>query len=336
LAGLLVVLAAFAVHLSSDLFRDLESRFYDFASTRSSRVPSERIAVIAIDDQSIANIGRWPWPREVHAGLIDQLALAQAKTVAHTAFFFEPQTDRGLASLRELREQLDGNAPPAQAFDDLGEASRSHLLGFIAAAEQQLDSDARLASSLARAGNVILPSLYSLGEPQGRPDQPLPTFALQSALAESSGAGLPAIRSQQPLAAIGAAARGVAHLNQLADSDGAVRREPLLVNFDGHVIPSMGLMVAAHSLNLGPQDLRLLPGEAVLLGRTRIETDASGTVLPQFYPDRDGRPAFTVDSFYDVASGKIPAAKYAGKIVTHRCRRRFRPQSSWRTPRRAS
>ncbi|WP_245638193.1 CHASE2 domain-containing serine/threonine-protein kinase [Hydrogenophaga taeniospiralis] len=315
LAGLLVVLAAFAVHLSSDLFRDLESRFYDFASTRSSRVPSERIAVIAIDDQSIANIGRWPWPREVHAGLIDQLALAQAKTVAHTAFFFEPQTDRGLASLRELREQLDGNAPPAQAFDDLGEASRSHLLGFIAAAEQQLDSDARLASSLARAGNVILPSLYSLGEPQGRPDQPLPTFALQSALAESSGAGLPAIRSQQPLAAIGAAARGVAHLNQLADSDGAVRREPLLVNFDGHVIPSMGLMVAAHSLNLGPQDLRLLPGEAVLLGRTRIETDASGTVLPQFYPDRDGRPAFTVDSFYDVASGKIPASKYAGKIV---------------------
>ena len=34
-----------------------------------------------------------------------------------------------------------------------------------------------------------------------------------------------------------------------------------------------------------------------------------------FYRDRDGRPAFQVDSFYDVLSGKIPAAKYADKIV---------------------
>src|SRR5256885_1192258 len=34
-----------------------------------------------------------------------------------------------------------------------------------------------------------------------------------------------------------------------------------------------------------------------------------------FYKDRDGRSAFQVDSFYDVLSGKIPAAKYADKIV---------------------
>eukprot|EP01035_Chromulina_nebulosa_P015584 gene15584-20648_t len=53
--------------------------------------------------RGMANIGRWPWPREVHAELIDQLSAAKAKTVAHTAFFFEPQTDRGLTRLRELR-----------------------------------------------------------------------------------------------------------------------------------------------------------------------------------------------------------------------------------------
>jgi serine/threonine-protein kinase len=100
LVGLLVVLAVLLLHAATDLFGGLERRFYDFASTRTDRVPSDRIAIIAIDDQSMANIGRWPWPREVHAQLIDQLASAQAKTVAHTAFFFEPQTDRGLDSLR--------------------------------------------------------------------------------------------------------------------------------------------------------------------------------------------------------------------------------------------
>ena len=38
-------------------------------------------------------------------------------------------------------------------------------------------------------------------------------------------------------------------------------------------------------------------------------------MLPQFYKGRDGRPAFAVDSFYDVLSGKIPAGKYPDKIV---------------------
>ena len=35
----------------------------------------------------------------------------------------------------------------------------------------------------------------------------------------------------------------------------------------------------------------------------------------RFYKDRDGRPAFPVDSFFDVYSGKIPADRYRDKIV---------------------
>ena len=34
-----------------------------------------------------------------------------------------------------------------------------------------------------------------------------------------------------------------------------------------------------------------------------------------FYKDRDGRPAFPVDSFFDVYTGKIPVDKYRDKIV---------------------
>ena len=74
----------------TDFFGTLERRYYDFASTSTSRQPSERIAIIAIDDQSIANIGRWPWPRDVQAKLIDQLAAAKAKTIVNTTLFFEP------------------------------------------------------------------------------------------------------------------------------------------------------------------------------------------------------------------------------------------------------
>jgi len=77
----------------------------------------------------------------------------------------------------------------------------------------------------------------------------------------------------------------------------------------------MSLLVAAKSLNLGPADIKLNVGESVQIGKLMVKTDESALMLPQFYKGKDGRPAFAVDSFYDVISGKIPAAKYADKIV---------------------
>ncbi|WP_372657124.1 CHASE2 domain-containing serine/threonine-protein kinase [Hydrogenophaga sp.] len=315
LVGLVVVLAVLLLHVSTDLFAGLERRFYDSASTRTERLPSDRIAIIAIDDQSIANIGRWPWPREVHAQLIEQLAAAQAKTVAYSVFFFEPQTDRGLQSLRELGGRLGAGAAATPGLADLGDTARQSILDFIEEEERRLDADSRLAASMAQAKNVLLPSVFALGESAGRPDAALPPFAQASAAPNPSGFGVPALGTQQPIPALGEAAVAVAHLNQFPDRDGAVRTEPLLLNFDGLAVPSMALMVAAHSLNLTVKDLDLVPGEAIGMGRQTISTDPDGKVLPQFYPERNGRPPFPVDSFYDVLAGKIPASKYSGKIV---------------------
>lgn len=304
------VFLTLGLHGATDLIDGLERRLYDAALTRSDRTPSERIAVIAIDDRSIANIGRWPWSREVHAALIDRLSAAGARTIAHTALFLEPQTARGLADLRALRDEIAG-----PGLRDLGPQSREALLSRIAEAEQRLDTDSRLAQAMTAAGNVIVPSVFELGQPLGRPDQPLPAFAQRNAPADASGFGVPALQSQQPLAAIGSASAAVAHLNQLQDPDAAARREALLVNYDGHAVPSMALAVAAHSLNLSPADVQLLPGEGVQLGALRIETDEQGTVHPQFYASRGDRPAFSQDAFFDVLSGQIPASKYAGQIV---------------------
>jgi CHASE2 domain-containing sensor protein len=97
-AGVAIVLAVVVLNQATDAFDAMERRFYDFASTSTSRQPSDRIAVIAIDDQSIANLGRWPWSRDIHAKLIDKLAAAKAKTIAQTTFFLEPQVDPGLLS----------------------------------------------------------------------------------------------------------------------------------------------------------------------------------------------------------------------------------------------
>ena len=312
--GLAVLLLALGLHLSTGLLGTLERRFYDGAMGFHDARPSDRIAVIAIDDRSVANIGRWPWPREVHAQLLDRLSAAGAKTIAHTAFFFEPQTDRGLNELRALRNRVDGSGASSAPITELSDTARAQIQAFINEAEQRLDADTRLAQSLRQAGNVIVPSLFTLGEPQGRPDAPLPAFARRNALSNPDGFGLPAFRTQQPLAAVGENAVAVAHLNQVIDPDGVVRREPLFIAFDGQAVPSMALAIAAHSLNLTANDMVPVP-QGLRLGGLTIPTDAAGLALPRFFPPRDGQPAFVPDAFFDVLSGSIPAAKYADKIV---------------------
>lgn len=302
--GVLVVAAVVVLHQATDFIGTLERRYYDFASTSTARQPSDRIAIVAIDDESIANIGRWPWPRDVHAELIDKLSAAKAKTIVHTAFFFEPQTDRGLAYIRRIKEALAAGNINAEAASSL-----------IAEAEQALDTDAKLAASMTRAGNVLVPSFFVLGEPQGRADKPLSAAALRSAIDENSAFSLPSVSTQQPIEAIANAAAGIGHLNQLNDVDGAVRSEPMLVNYYGKAVPSMALLAAARSLNLSPADIRLNVGESVQIGRLRVRTDEAARVLPQFYKPQGGRPPFPVDSFYDVLSGKIPPSKYTDKIV---------------------
>lgn len=53
---------------------------------------NQDIVLIEIDDRSLAKIGAWPWPRTVHAQLIDQLAKADAKAIAYDVLFTEPTT----------------------------------------------------------------------------------------------------------------------------------------------------------------------------------------------------------------------------------------------------
>ena len=73
----------------------LEGKAYDAALRWSQRAAADDIAIIAIDDASLANIGRWPWSREVHAKMIDYVASGKPKVIAHLALFSEPERDRG-------------------------------------------------------------------------------------------------------------------------------------------------------------------------------------------------------------------------------------------------
>ena len=307
-----------------DLIQSLERKAYDLGVKAKSRNPSEKIAVIAIDDQSIDNIGRWPWSREVHAKMIDLLAGARAKVIGNTVFFSEPQVDPGLSYINKLT-QLYANSSLKNLEDPAAQQELSQINELLKEAEQNLNTDRKLAESIEKANNVLLAMLFQLGEPLGKPDQPLPEFVVNNQLPKvednisASANGLvpyPTINLLiTPLAEFGKNAVGIGHLNANPDVDGGVRTEALVLGYYDKYFPSLSLMLAAKSLNLQPSDIVIRLGEGVKLGNLKIATDPFLQMYIYFYKDRDNRPAFPVDSFYDVYTGKIPADKYRDKIV---------------------
>ncbi len=69
--------------------RDLDNLIYDTALEITSKPPvDESIVIIAIDDDSIKELGHWPWRRYTHALLLERLG--QARAVGFDVLFNEP------------------------------------------------------------------------------------------------------------------------------------------------------------------------------------------------------------------------------------------------------
>ena len=309
IAALAVVLLYLMAWAFTPLVNGLENTAYDAGVRLTTRVPSSKIAVIAIDQQSLDNIGRWPWPRDIQARLIDKLAAAHAHTIVSTVYYTEPEQDRGLSYLQRIKtlHDADPSAWPPMVGPLLDEA--------LAA----LDEDKTLAASVEHAGNVLLPMLFHLGDADGNPDHALPDFVRRTELEPqgdpANGWPLSVTQPTVPLPDIGEAAVGVGGDTQQPDADGVIRRVPMALKYQDQVYPSFDLMIAAHALNVPPNQVHFALGRAVKLAGVTIPLDQDATFRPYFYDSAKGVPPFAVDSFFDVYSGKINLDKYRDKIV---------------------
>ncbi|HCE7955202.1 TPA: CHASE2 domain-containing protein [Pseudomonas aeruginosa] len=99
LVSLLLLPLTAVLSLSSGL--PLNNLLYDRLRNLAPLAVDPRILVVAIDDRSLESLGRWPWPRSVHAELLDRLAAAGARSVLLDVIFSEPasnpDSDRQLA-----------------------------------------------------------------------------------------------------------------------------------------------------------------------------------------------------------------------------------------------
>lgn len=92
---------------------------YDRFLAARERPVSPDIVIVEIDNASVAALGRWPWPRSLHAQLVDRLAKAGAAAVVYDVLFTEPSPDdaRFGAALRECPSYLPVLLSPADEAD---------------------------------------------------------------------------------------------------------------------------------------------------------------------------------------------------------------------------
>lgn len=222
-------------HLVFDQYQRWQPRVWQDAGVR----------VIDVDEESLARIGQWPWPRTRMAELVDRVREAGAAAIGFDVVFAEP--DRSAPALLARQWQLSAPA-------------RAELLA-------QPDPDARFAQSLARMPAVLgvslrQPDAVPTSTAQAAPE--LPERARFVLMGQAPGAHVPqAEQLIAPLPQLAAAAAGYGALSVLPDGDGVLRRVPLVLRHGPRLLPT-----------LSTEMLRVAQGQSNFV--LRADRDGSG------------------------------------------------------------
>ena len=66
---------------------------YDVLARSNGRPADSSILMVDIDDRSLAELGAWPWSRDIHGVMIDRLNQAGAKTIVYDVLFSQASPD---------------------------------------------------------------------------------------------------------------------------------------------------------------------------------------------------------------------------------------------------
>jgi adenylate cyclase len=260
----------------------VERKTYDWRIQWTADAASARkdIVLVAIDQSSIRNleplVGRWPWPRMVHATLLDYLARAPAKVIVYDVIFAE----------RDRRSFTVGGDTWTGG-----------------------ESDRALVEATARAGNVVHVVDVAV-EGSGAAQEPVPAqprYNLDERFEQRKVA-------TPPFAELANASRALGHNLVPLDSDGPVRRSVPFVRGGGQFLPSLPVAAAmiagavapsavssdGSSLHIGDRTMPLIDAELPSYDGGRHPSRRALIRFPGGLLDKNKRPTYADYSFYDL------------------------------------
>ena len=142
----------------------VENGHYDFWTGRFRAPDQADIAIVAIDEASLARTGDWPWPRSQVAELVQRLSAAGAEALGICLLYAHPELNPGREEIVNLKANLAD-----QKFKG-GRKTEQVLERLLDQASGNLDYDSRLITAIRRARNTVLPFLFSYASEDGASD----------------------------------------------------------------------------------------------------------------------------------------------------------------------
>ncbi|WP_070988729.1 CHASE2 domain-containing protein [Halofilum ochraceum] len=310
----LLLIVPFLLHATGVLrlgfLEQLENMAYDarLQLTLPGTV-DERVVIVAIDEASLNEVGRWPWSRDVLARMVDRLYdHYNADTVGFDVVFAERDESSGLQILqrladgslsdnpdfleayRRLAPKLDRDRTFARALQD-----RNTVLGFFFRNSVDPESDESV--------GMLPPALDASGA-DGLEQLPILT-------PQGYGANLPVLQE--------AAASGGFFDNPLVGRDGVFRRVPLIQAYEGDLYGLLAFETARAALDWPEVELEVAREgngyqavESVRMGSREIPVDEQGAVL---VPYRGPQHSFPYVSAADILNGTADPAVLEDRIV---------------------
>ena len=260
--------------------------------------PDLPVRIVDVDEDSLARIGQWPWPRTTMAKLLDTLGADGAAVVAFDILFSEP--DR--TSLEQALKQM--TPEEAAALTPLIAGKESH--------------DQLFADVIAKNPTILATALTV------RPSQPPPLKAGFATVGDDPKTFVPAFAGANVnLPILDEAATGIGSINWLPDRDQVVRRIPLIYRVGEQYVPTLTTEALRVAFQAGSYVLKgsNASGETafgqqtglnhIRVGEIEIPTDADGGIWLHFRP-HDARAYIPA---WKVLDGAVDPAALAGRIV---------------------
>lgn len=283
-----IVTTVLAVFPPALLERSNNAAYDILLRSARTRPPGGRVVIVDVDEHSLSTIGQWPWRRDRIGELIARLREMGAATIALDIVFAEPDRygDPGGSDER----------PNASARHTSDEVLAATLRGGRVVLGHAMRFDNASPAGSACLLHPVEPALLQVGEEAGT----APYF-------HATG-----VVCNLPMLAQAAGASGF--MNAVPDSDGILRRVPLLLELNGRVYPSLAL--AATMMATGSRDLVLRISNvntgSLIVGNRVVPIDGRANALVRY---RGEKQTFPYVSAADVMSGGVPAGTLKDKIV---------------------
>ena len=293
----------------------LELKLYDLKFRFRGAVPAgQQVVIVAIDDDSLKVVGRWPWSRENMARMLTRLKQAGPRVIALDIIFAEKEQTASYQALKNLSDNLARRGVSPE------------ILKILEVEKNRADVDRLLAKVLKQGPPTILGFFFrSLGGKSGGVDveklmgasfvrastynvvRLLDTKPSQVQLVGAAGI-------ERNLPEITEAGAGDGYFNMIPDPDGAVRWFPLSVMYGGEFFAPMALVTLSHAEGKTPMSITLSRWgvDEVRLGKRTVPVDRYGRMLINYLGPEGIIPTYSAAA---LMNGTLPAEALKDKIV---------------------